>query len=87
MFNKIKDNRKVSGLQRENSDILHPDMDEHMDIYNLTENSHTPYFEHISDVLKVIDYYEINDQLQSRNEFLDVDQAERRSSLPSVDIA
>lgn len=87
MFNKLKDNRKVSVLQRENSDILHPDMDEHMEIYNLTENSHTPYFEHISDVLKVIDYYEINNQLHSRNEFLDVDQTERRSSLPSIDIA
>lgn len=86
-FNKVRDTRKVGDLQHENSDITHPDMNEHMEIYNLTENSHTPYFEHISDVLKVIDYYEIRNELQSRHEFLDVDQAERRSSLPSIDIA
>jgi len=82
MFNKTRDSRKVGDLQRDNSD-----MNEHIEIYNLTENAYTPYFEHISDVLKVIDYYEINNELQSRNEFLDVDQAERRSSLPSLNIA
>lgn len=31
-----------------------------LDIYNLTESLQLPYFEHISDALKVIDYFETN---------------------------
>lgn len=52
------------------------------DIYNLTEPN-TPYFEHISDALKVIDHYENNlPTLSASAWLLDVDTADRRSSLP-----
>lgn len=49
------------------------------EIANLTEPN-TPYLEHISDALKVIDYYE-NAVILSHS-LLDIDADDRRSSLP-----
>ncbi|ODV77169.1 uncharacterized protein CANTADRAFT_57095 [Suhomyces tanzawaensis NRRL Y-17324] len=60
------------------------DMDESSHIYNLIESPQTPFFQHISDALKVIDFYEVRQLSQRSSEFLEVDQAERRSSLPGT---
>lgn len=57
------------------------DLDDTAEIYDLIESNEEPYFNHISDALKVIDFYEVNECTRT-SEYLEVDQMERRSSLP-----
>lgn len=74
------------GVDSDGVNIRLSDMDDSMEIYNLTESPAVPFFQHISDVLKVIDYYEINHQSSSDSDFLEVDQGDRRSSLPTNEL-
>ncbi|KAK6200530.1 putative sulfate transporter [Scheffersomyces amazonensis] len=63
-------------------EVIPIDIDENSEIYDLIESNEEPYFDHISDALKVIDFYEVNQQTRA-SEYLEVDQhIKRRSSLP-----
>lgn len=87
---RVRFSRKITDFQAgNNSTEREPseDTDEGFEIYNLTEDFQIPYFNHISDVLKVIDYYEIHYHLNTGTEYLEVDQTERRSSLPNIEMA
>lgn len=65
-FNRIRRrsiSESVSGLDllaNEEIDMMPLEGEDAADIYDLTETFESPYFEHISDALKVIDFYEIN---------------------------
>ncbi|KAK6454761.1 putative sulfate transporter [Scheffersomyces xylosifermentans] len=65
----------------DDEDVIPINLDESAEIYDLIENHEEPYFDHISDALKVIDFYEVNESTRS-NDFLEIEEMERRSSLP-----
>lgn len=68
-FNRIRRrsiSESISGLDllaNEEIDMMPLEGDDAADIYDLTEAFDSPYFDHISDALKVIDFYEINQSI------------------------
>lgn len=71
--------------RRDNFDAMNKipfDLETANDIYDLIESRRFPFFNHISDALKVIDFYEFHNHIGSRQSSLNVDKSVRRSSLP-----
>ncbi|ABN67313.2 Putative sulfate transporter [Scheffersomyces stipitis CBS 6054] len=85
VFSRMRGRRSFSEISAEYNEEeianIPVDLDDTAEIYDLIESNEEPYFNHISDALKVIDFYEVNECTRT-SEYLEVDQMERRSSLP-----
>ncbi|KAK6460182.1 putative sulfate transporter [Scheffersomyces coipomensis] len=78
-------NFEGEGADDDDEEAIPIDIDESSEIYDLIETKEEPYFDHISDALKVIDFYEVNSSHNSARtgDYLEVDQTVKtRSSLP-----
>ncbi|CUM63946.1 uncharacterized protein PRCAT00001534001 [Priceomyces carsonii] len=90
MIARLRIKRRGSGVSSSIDNPVGPnplslDSAEASGIYNLAEGPSQPYFAHITDALKVIDFYE-NDIQAHSHDYLEIDGVDRRSSLPNSSI-